>query len=59
VIGKREKSKVLLTLTERLNKKQIIVLMVSKTSNEVVKSLDNIEQEMGWENFRKLFKSIT
>jgi IS30 family transposase len=47
VIGKREKSKVLLTLTERLSKKQVIVLMDSKSSSEVVKSLDAIEQQMG------------
>jgi hypothetical protein len=33
--------------------------MKSKTSEEVVKSLDSIEQEIGWENFGKLFKSIT
>jgi IS30 family transposase len=47
MIGRREKSKVLLTLTERLSKKQVIVLMESKTSEEVVKSLNSIEQEIG------------
>jgi IS30 family transposase len=33
--------------------------MDSKSSSEVVKSLDAIEQQMGWENFKELFKSIT
>ena len=59
VVGKRKKSAVLLTLTERKTRKLIIKKLPNKKANSVVEALDAIEREFGVKRFRKIFKSIT
>ena len=56
VLGKQEKGKSLFVLTNVFTKQEIILLLNSKTGNEVVKALDQLELEMGYKTFRKLFR---
>ena len=58
VLGKREKSKVLLVLTERLSRKEIIMDMKDQTSSSVVHCLNILERNYG-KLFPKIFRSIT
>lgn len=58
VVGKREKSAVLLTLTERLTRQEIIVKLPSKHGEEVAKAFNRLERKLG-ARFYKTFKSIT
>lgn len=58
VVGKRGAGKVLLTLTERLTRYEIIVLMPDRKANTVVKCLNKLEYRYG-KQFRQIFKSIT
>lgn len=59
VIGRKDKSEaVLLTLTERLTRKEIIRLLPNKTASSVQNSLLSLADEAG-EHFSKVFKSIT
>ena len=59
VIGKKDKSEsVLLTMTERMTRKEIIRKIPSKTVEAVQAALLNLANEAG-ECFSKVFKSIT
>ena len=58
VCGKREKCEVLLTLTERKTRYELIFKIPNKTSISVVESIDKIKVQFG-ELFSIIFKSIT
>ena len=58
VIGVREKSSVLMTLTERATRVEIIVKIPGKKSIYVQDALLDLKQRYG-ESFNKIFKSIT
>lgn len=58
VEGKKRTKKTLLVLTERLTRREIIVLMKDKTAESVVKALDRLERRLG-KMFYKIFKTIT
>lgn len=57
--GKGKSTAVLLTLTERTTRKQIIRKLKDKTQKAVVRAINGIERQMGAEAFRTVFKSIT
>lgn len=57
--GKKKGTAVLLTLTERKTRKQIIRKLKGKTQKAVVRALNGIERQMGPEAFRAVFKTIT
>lgn len=59
VVGKKEKGKVLLVFTERKSRNELIRIMKDKTSHSVVKAIDRIERQIGSNNFKTIFKSIT
>lgn len=60
VVGSRgESNKVLLVLTERKSRNEIIEPLKNKSASEVVRALDRVEREMTEKVFRKLFKTIT
>jgi len=59
VVGKREGSgAVLLVLSERSRREEIIIKMPSKTQESVVASLDRLERKYG-KKFKEKFKTIT
>lgn len=58
VIGKREKSSALFTLTERKTREEIIVKIPSKKAEHIIVALDKLERRFK-KNFAKKFKSIT
>lgn len=58
VIGKKSRDQVLLTLTERKTRKEIIVKIDSKTSEAVGEGIQIIQKKYG-AYFKKLFKTIT
>lgn len=58
VIGRRKKSSVLLVLTERMTREEIIVKIEGKKAEYVAKALDFIERKYKKEFYKK-FKSIT
>ncbi len=59
VVGKKGSKAVLLVLSERMTRKEMIFRMSSKTQTQVIKVLDRLEREMGSKAFRKTFKTIT
>ena len=60
VVGKAGGSKaVLLTLTERKSRREIIRKLPDKTQKSVIHALDVMERQMGRIRFRKTFKTIT
>ncbi len=59
VIGRREKGKTLLVLTERKTRQELIYISEGKTALDTVHVLNTIERKLGTRNFRKIFKSIT
>ena len=59
VVGKQGTKTVLLVLTERKTRKEIIYKMASKSEKCVVKTLDKIERKIGSKQFREQFKTIT
>ena len=59
VVGKKGTSEVLLVLTERKTREEIIRKMKSKSQYCVVKELDKIERKLGSKKFRETFKTIT
>lgn len=60
VEGKRDSDKkVLLVLTERVSRKEIIELLPTKEQESVIKALNRIEKREGVVNFRNTFKTIT
>ena len=58
VVGRRKKSSVLLVLTERMTREEIIVKIEGKKAEYVAKALDFIERKYKKEFYKK-FKSIT
>lgn len=58
VVGKKFSRDVLLVLSERLTRYEIIVKMPNRKSDTVVKTLNRLERRFG-RDFRKIFKSIT
>lgn len=59
VVGTQTTSKVLLVLTERKTRREIVRLMPNKTTESVIRELDNIEKKFGYKLFKKLFRTIT
>lgn len=57
--GKGTGSAVLLTLTERQTRKELIIKLPRKTQAAVVVALDVLERQMGRKQFAHTFKSIT
>ena len=58
IVGKREAGKVFLTLSERLTRKEIILLMPNRKAESVVNALDILERRYK-DAFPAIFKSIT
>ena len=58
ILGKRHTSSVLLTLTERKTRMEIITKLPDKTSTSVKKALLAIKETYG-HDFKRIFKSIT
>lgn len=60
VVGPQKESKnILLVLTERKTREEIICKMKDKSTSSVVKILDGLERKLGTTFFRKIFKTIT
>jgi IS30 family transposase len=60
IVGKAGASKaVLLTMTERKSRREIIRKLPDKTQASVIHALDTMERQMGRKDFQKVFKSIT
>lgn len=60
VVGGQGKGKeVLLVLSERKIREEIIIRMENKKSESTVKALNRIEREIGTKNFQRIFLSIT
>lgn len=57
--GKKKSNKVLLVLTERMTREEIIIKIANKKAESVVKALNRLERKIGKKRFRKKFKSIT
>lgn len=58
IVGQKRDKKVLLVLTERCTRKNLIFKMDSKSQEEVCKVLDRLERKYG-SNFKHEFKTIT
>lgn len=58
VIGKRKRSSVLFTMTERKTRQEIILKVRGKKSEYIIQALDSIERKYK-NNFNKIFKTIT
>lgn len=58
VIGKKRSKDVLLVLSERLTRYEIILKVANRKTETIVKALNKIEKRYG-RRFRKIFKSIT
>lgn len=58
VVGKKRTKPVLLVLSERLTRREIIIKMKDKTAVGVVKALNRLERKFG-RRFSKIFKTIT
>lgn len=54
-----ESKKRLLTMTERKSRADLMFLMPDGTKASVVAVLDGLEEKLGHDNFRKIFKTIT
>ena len=59
VVGKQGTKTVLLVLSERATRKELIFKMKNKTQDEVVGILSKLERKMGRVRFCETFKSIT
>jgi len=58
VVGKQGTKTVLLVLSERMARQELIFKIKSKSQNEVIKIINRLERQNG-SNFKKIFKSIT
>ena len=58
VVGKQGTKTVLLVLSERKARQELIFKMESKSQSEVIKRINGLEKKYG-SNFKKIFKSIT
>lgn len=59
VVGTQTTPMVLLVMTERKTRREIVRLMPSKTTESVIRELDKIEKKLGCELFKKVFRTIT
>ena len=59
VVGKQGTKTVLLVLTERKTRQEMIFKMASKSQECVVRTLDKLERKMGSKTFRETFLTIT
>ena len=59
VVGKQKTKEVLLVLTERMTRQEIIRKIKSKSQECVVNELNKIERKIGSKKFRETFKTIT
>ena len=60
ILGRKGASKaVLLTMTERKSRREIIRKLPDKSQASVIEALDVMERKMGRKEFQKVFKSIT
>lgn len=59
VVGKANRGSVLLVLSERKTRQELIFKMAGKTQECVVAALDSLEKKMGYSKFCKTFKTIT
>ncbi len=59
VVGCRGSKSVLLVLTERMKRREIIRKLPDKTNASCVAAIDQLEQELGAEKFKEIFKTIT
>lgn len=59
VYSKKDGSKALFVLTERLTRREIIVKIKDRTAHSVVAALDRIERRFGTKLFSKVFQTIT
>lgn len=59
VIGQRDKKSCLLVLSERKTRTEIIRKIKAKSQDAVKAALDQIEKDLGSDQFRKQFKTIT
>lgn len=59
VVGKKTTKAVLLVLSERKTRQELIFKMASKSQCSVVKTLDKLERKLGAKKFRETFKTIT
>ena len=59
VVSGRKGKGVLLVLTERMTREENIYKINSKSQEDVVSCLNQIERNIGFENFRKRYKTIT
>lgn len=59
VVGKQKTQTVLLVLSERMTRQEIIFKMDSKSQYCVVKALDKLERKYGAKKFRETFKTVT
>ena len=59
VVGKSGTKAVLLVLTERKTRYELIFKLEGKTEKAVVDTLDKLERKLGKKRFRRIFKTIT
>jgi len=57
--GKGKNTACLLVLTERMTRIEIIRKLKARTASEVVKAINRLEKQLGIQQFRKIFKTIT
>ena len=59
VVGKQGTKTVLLVLSERILRKELIFKLCAKTQDKVIRVLDSIERKIGRVKFAQTFKTIT
>lgn len=57
--GKGKNTACLLVLTERMTRLEIIRKLKARTSSEVVKAINCLEKQLGIQQFKRIFKTIT
>lgn len=59
VSGKNKGTSCLLVLTERTTRKEIIKKIPNRKKDSVIKAIDSIEKEYGYDSFKRIFRTIT
>lgn len=59
IIGKAGSRAVLLTLTERVTREEIITKLPDRRAETIQRAIDRLEKDMGKQKFREKFRSIT
>lgn len=57
--GKKTSKTALLTLVERVSRKTLMVKLTSQSQAQVLKALNLLEEDIGTETFKSVFKTIT